>query len=123
MDEVLYNPDSFLAQDVIITQESPIQWPFPSSIKFVEMVIFSRLDKANIVEVHIGFCIWNCRGTLGCSGLVGAFEFLGIFQNLGTLEWGEWEGLREEFTDRGIGFFVSENMLIFRRLLTSAFGN
>lgn len=87
------------------------------------MVVFAGLDKANIVEVHIGFCIWNCGGTLGCSGLVGAFEFLGVFQNLGTLEWGEWEGLREEFADRGIRFFISENMLIFRWLSTPAFGD
>lgn len=79
IDEVLYNLDSFLAQDVIAPQKSPVQWPFSSSIELVKMIAFSRLDKANIVEVYVGFCIWNSGGTLSCSGLVGAFKFLGVF--------------------------------------------
>lgn len=70
------------------------------------MVAFPGLDKANIVEIHISFCIGDGRGALGCSGLVGTFKFLGVFENLGTLKWGKWESFCEEFTDGGIGFLI-----------------
>lgn len=43
------------------------------------MVAFPGFNKANIVEVYVGFCIWNSGGALGCSGPVGAFKFLGVF--------------------------------------------